>query len=61
MPHSFSIPGLDRQYCSVCKRWICTELELDRLKRALLKVSEKQIAKANLEFNLEVKRFNSCF
>lgn len=60
MTHSFSIPGLDRQYCSICKRWICTERELERLKRDLSKVSEKQMGKAKLEFNLEVKWVNNC-
>jgi hypothetical protein len=34
--HKISIPGLDNQFCELCRKWVARPDEIERLKKELL-------------------------
>lgn len=58
--HEFVIPGLDRQKCGKCGKWVCREIELERLKSLIERTSPKQIMDRRKEYDLEVYLTKNC-
>jgi hypothetical protein len=61
MTHHIVIPGLDREKCDRCNRWICRPNELQRLKTILDGTKDrKAFAQMAIDYNNEVKWAKSC-
>lgn len=66
MKHNIIIPGLDRELCGNCGKYICRPGELERLKRALDKAKsaskpkKDHIAKLESEYKMEVNLSQCC-
>lgn len=58
--HEIIIPGLDRQLCGRCRKWVCRPSELERLKRALATASPKRHQALSMEYHQEVELAKHC-
>jgi hypothetical protein len=59
--HHITIPGLDREKCDRCNRWICRDNELQRLKTILEGTKDrKAIAQLQIDYKNEVKWAKTC-
>jgi hypothetical protein len=51
--HEIIIPGLDRQLCGKCGKWICRPGELERLKKQMATASAKRLPELQREYKEE--------
>jgi hypothetical protein len=58
--HQIITPGLDREKCGKCGKWICRPNELERLKKEIQRASQKRLFQLQKEYDLEVYLTKNC-
>jgi len=58
--HQIIIPGLDNQFCGICRRYIPRPGEIERLKKELAGANNKRFAELNLQLNNAIELSKHC-
>lgn len=60
MKHEIVIPGLDRQLCGRCRKWIARPCEIERLKHQLIGANKKRFEELDLQIKKDIALAHHC-